>query len=414
MALGATQQPNKAFEVGKATGKELAAMGINMNFAPVLEVMNEHGNKAISVRAFGDNPQAVGTFGVAFTHGLRAGDVIPCAKHFPSSCPDWRQNPRLESKASGDLGPEELLPFRRIIAEEGFLDSIMLSSSIWPAENATGDDEFPTRAKHIIGDVLRRQLGYEGVTVCDVTDMPICANDTDKIGDALITALNTGCDMMLIYQDPAIQKRGVEALYEALRTGRISPDDVRRSTATIYRLKEHYVPWKTIITPPNREPFLSIAEQNRTIARRAYGESVTVVRDEMDRLPLSRFMTEKGEVLLLTPVVRPFHKEETTMDPFENFGKAMAKIHPRIVHAAYRSQGLTTTHVELIKRCSAIIFVTVNATQSSRLWQLELASSALQMSYGRPIVNVAACDPHDLLEDQKCMHRISLVVLYAD
>lgn len=85
MTLGATRAPNQAFEIGRATAKELAAVGINWNFSPVLDVVTEQNGTGPSVRSFGDDPQNVGRFGQAFSEGLRAGGIASCAKHFPGT-----------------------------------------------------------------------------------------------------------------------------------------------------------------------------------------------------------------------------------------------------------------------------------------------------------------------------------------
>lgn len=418
MALGATRSPNQAFDIAKATATELAAVGINWNFAPVLDVISEQGNTTISVRAFGDDPQMVGRFGVAFTEGLRAGGVGHCAKHFPGILSrDGRRDSVFQTKTPDEIESTEMVPFRRAVAAG--LDSIMLSSSIWPGPEEGGGGGEPAWAKHIIGEVLRRQIGYEGVTVCDVTDTPVFTRDSQKIGQAVVTAVNTGCDMILIYHNQVVQMQGIQAVYEAISRKQMCKDQICRASSLILRLKDHYFSWRTALAAPDPQRLPALMQQHRTIARKAYENSITVVRDERTLMPLSNKITPSDEVLLLTPVVRPLHPRapgEPTMDPFECFGRALSRRHPRIIHAPYTAQGITQTHASLIKRCAAIIFVTANAMRPSAKTQIQTAGAVHRLGYSKPIINLAACDPFDLLDDRKygtyiCTYEYSPIAL---
>ena len=406
MALGATRSPNQAFDIAKATAKELTAVGINWNFGPVLDVISEQGNTTVSVRAFGDDPQMVGRFGVAFAEGLRAGGVGHCAKHFPgiASTRDGRRGSVFQAKSNDEIETTEMVPFRRAVAAG--LDSVMLSSSIWPGNHAEDEDGNAIRAQHIIREILRRQLGYDGVTMCDVTDMPMFVKDPHNIGEAVVTAIASGCDMIQIYHNPSVQMQGIRAIYDAIETNRIQRSDIYRSSSLILRLKDHYFSWRTALAAPDPQRLPSLMQQHRSIARKAYENAITVVRDERTLIPLSSKITPKDEVLLLTPVVRPLHQraaEEPTMDPFECFGRALSHRHPRIIHAPYTAHGITQTHVSLIKRCSAIIFITSNATRPSAKSQVQTAGAVHRLCYSKPMINLAVCDPYDLLDDRKCM-----------
>lgn len=406
MALGATRSPTQAFEVAKATAKELAAVGINWNFAPVLDVLGQDGNTSVSVRSFGDDPVAVGQFGVAFAEGLRAGGVGHCAKHFPGMAPPQNARRReAPAPAKGEISETDFIPFRRAIGAG--LDSVMLSSSIWPGGGLDDDenDEHAVRAKYLIGDVLRQQLGYDGVTVCDVTDMPLFAKDRTRIGDAVLTAVESGCDLILVYHNPTVTIQGIEAIYAALLSERLTAEPIFRASGLILRLKEHYFSWRTALAGPDPQNLTELMLQHQNISRKAYEQSITIVRDERSLIPLSSKLQPHDQILLLTPVVKPLHQRapnEPTMDPFECFGRELARRHRHIVHAPYTAHGVTQTHVALIKRASAVIFVTVNATRPNAKSQIETAGAVHRLCYNKPIINVSACDPYDLLDDKTC------------
>ncbi|KAI5849546.1 glycoside hydrolase superfamily [Morchella snyderi] len=400
MALGATRSQSQAFDIAKATAKELVAVGINWNFAPVLDVINEHNSANVGVRAFGDDPQLVGGHGVAFAEGLRAGGMGHCVKHFPSTGKttnkDGSRSSTFNFKARDDLEMTELVPFRKAVAAG--LDSVMLTSSVWE-ENGDGG---MADAKHVIHDVLRRQLGYDGLTLCDTTDMPSFTKRSN-IGEAAVMAIRVGCDMLQILAKPETQKQAIEAIYEATRNGNIIRSEIYRSSGRVMRLKQHYLNWRTALATPDSNRLPSLMQEHQSLARKIYENSTTVVRDEKNLIPLSARIRSSENVLLLTPVVRPLHQrapEDPPIDPFECFGKALARKHPKIRHAPYTVHGITSTHVALIKRASAVIFVTVNANRPHTSYQLETAGAVHRLCLNKPLVTLAACDPYDLLIDR--------------
>ncbi|CAZ81399.1 unnamed protein product [Tuber melanosporum] len=405
MALGATRSPSQAFDVAKATAKELVAVGINWNFAPLLDVISESNSSVIGVRAFGDDPQVVGRYGVAFAEGLRAGGIGHCAKHFPGTGQitnkDGSRSSTFNFKTRDELGVNELIPFRRAVSAG--LDSVMLTSSIW-GESLLGDGgtTVPADAKHIIHEVLRRQLGYDGLTVCDVTDMPGYGRGLD-VREAAVIAVKAGCDMLQIYDKPEAQRKAIEAVYEAIGTEKIARSDIYRSSRRALQLKEHYLSWRTALAAPDPQRLSSLMQEHQALARTVYENSITVVRDEKSLLPLSSRIRSTDNILLLTPVVRPlYHRgpDELPIDPFECLGRALARHHPKVRHAPYTVRGITSTHVALIRRAAAVIFVAASANRPNTNSQLETAGAVHRLCLNKPLVTLAACDPYELLTDR--------------
>ena len=405
MALGATRSPSQAFDIAKATAKELVAVGINWNFAPVLDVVNELNSSVIGVRAFGDDPQAVGRFAVAFAEGLRAGGIGHSAKHFPGTGQitnkDGTRSSTFNFKTRDELGMNELVPFRRAIAAG--LDSVMLTSSIW-GEDLQAEGGTLANAKHIIHEILRRQLGYDGPTICDVTAMPGFRRGLD-IGEAAVIAVKAGCDMLQVCDKPGAQIQAFEAIYEAIEGDKIVRSDIYRSSGRVLQLKEHYLNWRTTLATPDPQRLPSLMQEHQILAREVYESSTTVVRDEKALLPLSSRIRSTDAVLLLTPVVRPLHQrapDELPIDPFECFGRALARRHPKIRHAPYTVRGITSTHLALLKRVAAVIFVSASANRSNTNSQLETAGAVHRLCLNKPLVTLAACDPYELLSDRTC------------
>ena len=387
MALAATRSPTQAFDVAKATAKELAAVGINWNFAPVLDVLGEAGeaDTGASVRAFGDDPETVGRFGVAFSEGLRAGGVGHCAKHF------CRREP------TSPVAESSYIPFRRAIAAG--MDSVLVSSSIWPTATTAG------YAKSAL-TLLRETLSYTGVTIADMTSTPLFLSSPAALPTATLTAVHAGIDILLLYTNPTLQLTAIHAIHSALSTRSLTPARIFHSSQLITRLKEHYFTWHTTLTPCAPDTLTNLLLSHAPLARKAYSLALTLVRDTHCLIPLRP--TAAAQILLLTPVVKPLHRTDAPIDPFECFGRALARRHPHIVHAPYTAHGVTGTHVSLIKSAAIIIFVSANAQRPNGRSQLETAAAVQRIAYAKPILNIAACDPSDVLDDRSCvspLHR---------
>ncbi|KAI5820094.1 glycoside hydrolase superfamily [Pyronema omphalodes] len=403
MALSATRSPQLTFEIAKATALELSTVGINWNFGPVLDVFSKEGNSTISVRAFGDNAQIVTRFGEAFAQGLTAGGVGHCAKHFPGvvATRDGKRSSVFERKTNEEIETEEMVPFKRLVAAE--MDSVMLSSTIWPDGE---QDMGSSRAKHIIDEVLRRQLGYNGVTICDATDIPIFNRDPTKIGEAVTMAIGAGCDMVQIYHSTRTQEHAIHAIYHAVEKGILKRDHIYRSAQNIRAIKERYTNWRNALVTPDPTRLPDLMQRHLATVKKVYENSITLVRDDRTIIPLTTKITPINDVLLLTPIVRPLHPRapgEKTVDPFECFGRSLAHRHPRIIHVPYTKQGITMVHEDYIKRCAAVIFVSCNAGKPNEKSQLKTANSTHQLCHmvGKPMVNISVCDPWDFLEERK-------------
>lgn len=402
MALGATRTPQLAFDVAQATAKELAAVGINWNMAPVLNAYGMEGNTAVSVRSFGDNPETVTQFGSAFVEGLKAGGVGHCAKIFPGmgNSPATRIDPAIRSPAEGP----DFTQFRK--GSIPSMNAVMLGSSIWPG--ATDSNEAPTdisRAKHIKGDVLRIELGFDGLTLCDVTSMPLLVAGRTTIGEAAQTAIEAGAEFLLVYHTAGVQVQAIDWICGAVQSGRLSPDLITRSAALIAHLKtqSQAFTWQTAIDRPPTQHLAQLMQQHQMLARSVYESSTTLLRNTRGILPLR--LNPKDRILLLTPVVRPLHHRapgEPTMDPFEPFGRALAARQKGVMHLPYTAHGITATHINHINMAAAVVFVTVNAKQPNGGYQGEFAAEVQRRCTSKPLINIAACDPSDLIEELTC------------
>ena len=234
--IAARQSPDVAFDVAQATAKELRAVGITMNMAPVLDVNSNPANPVIGDRAYGDHPQRVCAFGMAVMEGLRDHGVIPCGKHFPGHGDTMTDSHHVLPVVGADrarLDEIELAPFRHAIRQG--IPAIMTAHVRYPALDA----EAPaTLSRPILTDLLRNELGFRGVTLTDDMEMRAIL-DHGSIGEASVRSLQAGADMILVCHQHARQREAVLAIEQALERGTLSRERLTASVERIRALKQH-------------------------------------------------------------------------------------------------------------------------------------------------------------------------------
>jgi beta-N-acetylhexosaminidase len=240
--FGRCHSSELAYAAAATIAKELRAVGINMNMAPVLDVDSNPDNPVIGDRAFGATPDLVSELGLVTAAGLQENRVIACGKHFPghgdTNADSHKELPVVEAPRER-LERVELPPFRR--AAEARIASMMTAHVLYKAL----DDRLPaTLSPDIITGVLRRALQYEGVVLTDDLEMQAIAGHYG-VGDAAIRAVMAGCDVVLICKDRDHQIAAFEAVAKAADSGIIPSDRVDQSIARVQRLKRRYLlPYK--------------------------------------------------------------------------------------------------------------------------------------------------------------------------
>lgn len=228
--VGASGDPRVAEAVGRAMGRELAAVGIDLDFAPVLDVWSNPRNQVIGDRAFGTTPARVATAALALARGLLRGGVLPCGKHFPGHGDTLGDShfvlPRVR-KTRAALAATEFPPFERAIAAR--LPALMTAHVVYPAL----DPRRPaTLSPKILHTLLRQRLGFRGVLFSDDLEMNAVAARR-KPGASAIAALEAGCDMLLVCQSVAASRAAIDGVVRAVERGRL---DARLITAAATRI----------------------------------------------------------------------------------------------------------------------------------------------------------------------------------
>ena len=233
MALAAAGNPKDAYTMGKITALEARAVGVQWVYAPVSDVNNNPGNPIINTRSFGENPQRVSEFASEFIRGVQENGALATAKHFPGHG-DTATDSHIDLpviKADRErMEHLELVPFRAAIAAG--VGSIMTGHLNVPAFEP--DPATPaTLSSNILTDLLRKQLGFEGLVITDALDM---GGITVRYapGEAAVRSFLAGADALLM---PPVPDAAYQAVLEATKSGRISGPRLDSSVRRILEAK---------------------------------------------------------------------------------------------------------------------------------------------------------------------------------
>jgi len=287
MALGAGGSRELAERSAAVTARELRSLGINMNFAPVVDVNSNPANPVIGVRSFGSSPEEVARLGLAFIAPYRADGVICVAKHFPGhgdTDVDSHIGLPIVRHDRAALESIELYPFRAMA--QGGVPAVMTAHVEVPALDPTG---LPATLSAPILGVLRQEMGFRGLIITDSMGMGAIVRGWG-LEEAAILSFLAGTDVLLFGADqghePAEQDRIHQALVAAVRSGRIPMQRLNESVRRILVMKEAY---GILDDPmPVKKWQASLAsEEHVAVAREIAVEGITLVRNERKLLPLS-------------------------------------------------------------------------------------------------------------------------------
>ncbi len=313
LALGAVDDTDLTRRVGRAIGREVRAAGVDVDYAPVCDLLTTPTNPGLGIRTFGDDPARVGQHVAAFTAGLAEAGAIGCAKHFPgkgdATVDSHHALPVLEHDADR-LDEVELVPFRAAI--EAGVGMVMTSHAAYPA--LTGDADLPgTLSPQLVTHLLRGDLGFAGVTVTDALDMKALGQGAAQVVDA-IAALRAGADLLLMTAEPGQRERLVEGLGQAVARRLVDPDALRAGAARVAAL--------AATTTADRPPVDVVgSSEHHQLAAELARRSITLLRDPGRLLPLAA----SSRVLAVMP--RPFDRTpaDTSSTVAPGLGPALAR-----------------------------------------------------------------------------------------
>jgi beta-N-acetylhexosaminidase len=235
--LGDLDSPSLSFDFASAMGQELRAVGINVNWAPCLDVFTNPKNTVIGDRAISADPEIVAKHASALIRGYLKADVIPCAKHFPghgNTLVDSHNELPIEETTYESLNQLELIPFKKAIKSK----ATMLMTSHILFKNI--DSEWPvTLSQKFLKSLLRDILQYKGLVVTDDLGMKALAkyHDVKKIP---VRALEAGADLLLYCNEPDSPPQAIEAIKEAIANKTLAADKIEGIyTRVLEHKKDH-------------------------------------------------------------------------------------------------------------------------------------------------------------------------------
>jgi beta-N-acetylhexosaminidase len=231
--LGASGDPELVLAVGRAMGSELASVGIDIDFAPVLDVHSNPANAIIGERAFAAEAERVAILALAFVRGLRAGGVLSCGKHFPGHGDTDRDSHAelpLVGRSRAELEAVELKPFRAAVAAG--VPLLMTAHVLYPALDPLRP---ATLSRPILRDLLRRDLGFRGVVVSDDLEMG-AIRSRGSVPEAAVEALRAGVDWLLVCNDLDQSLAVAERVRRAAERSEVGIDVLEAAAARIRRL----------------------------------------------------------------------------------------------------------------------------------------------------------------------------------
>lgn len=246
-ALGVVDDPNLTARCADALAAHLATLGITVSYAPVADLQHRPDNPIVRTRSFGADPEAVARHLRAWITATEARGVASCAKHFPGhggTATDSHHGTAVDPRPYEAL-QADLEPFREAVAAG--VPMLMSAHVVFPAL----DPGRPaTLSRRILGDLLRHDLGFDGVLVGDALEMKAIADEYGEAAGARI-ALAAGADQVIIaVGDLNVTLDCRDAVLDAVRTGVLAPERVGEAARRVRRLAERYATPPTTTTVP--------------------------------------------------------------------------------------------------------------------------------------------------------------------
>jgi beta-N-acetylhexosaminidase len=292
MSFGAAGKAEYAEAFGRITAQESRAVGVQWNFFPDADVNSNPANPIINTRSFGEDPQQVGDLVAAYIRGARANGMMTTAKHFPGHGDTATDSHLSVAQVTGDrkrLNSVELAPFRKAI--EAGVDSVMVAHVSVPALEPDAN-RVATTSPAIVTDLLKQELGFQGIVVTDALDMAgLTRLYAANIGRAAVDAFKAGSDLLLI---PADLDASYKAVLDAARSGEIPSARLDASVLKLLKAKASLGLHKARLVDLNALTEVVGKPENLAIGQQISDDAVTLVRDNGKLLPLKQSGTVQG------------------------------------------------------------------------------------------------------------------------
>lgn len=348
MGLGAISDTELLYQYGLETARQCRLLGININFAPVLDINSNPANPVIGNRSLGEDPERVAALGVAYSRGLEEGGILSVAKHFPGhgdTSTDSHKASTSVNHSMETLESVDIVPFKKYI--EAGLSGIMVGHLKVSALDNSGTPA--SLSQKITTEYLKQQLGFNGLVFTDALAMKGASGGNNNC----VSALNAGADVLLGSASP---EKDIEDVFQAVKAGKVTRETLNNAVRKVLK-------YKYILEHKNLNGKLSgkalhnaiNSPEADIINRRLSAAMMTVVRNDAELLPIKGLNDKKIAVVSLG------------IEGNNLFSKYCAKYSP-ITEVASANGALTAAQYQKIKEADIVIagiFSASSATQTS-------------------------------------------------
>ena len=316
MALGAIRDDSLIYEMGRQIAKSCQRMGIQINWAPVVDINNNPKNPVISFRSFGENPRMVARRSSLYMRGMQDQGMMAVAKHFPGhgdTDTDSHLSLPVISHSRQRMDSVELYPFRELIREG--VKGVMVAHLYLPCYDSSVN--IPATLSHnVVTGLLKEQMKFSGFIITDALDMQ-GVTKYFKPGEIEVKALLAGNDILLLPQNT---ETAIKGIISAIDSGWISRETIREKCTRILMLKAKL----GLIRPPVIDPENLIADINPpevvALCQKMTNASVTIIKNDLELIPLKGLAERKFALLSLGDTTATVFEEELrkymTLDHF--------------------------------------------------------------------------------------------------
>ena len=378
MGLGAISDNNLLYEYGREVGREMKLLGIDINFAPVIDVNVNPSNPVIGYRSFGENPQRVAEAGAAYAAGLESTGVMSCGKHFPghgdTNVDSHKALPTIDHSKE-TIEQVDLIPFERYMQDGS---AIMTAHLNVPALDDSGTPA--SLSKKITTDLLRNKLGFKGLIFTDALGM----KGATTAGNVSVEALLAGADVLEGMLHPGADLQAVEA---AVKAGKISENEINERCRKVLAYKYAMGLAKTIPVNVKGLSEMISSPQAEAVNQALANASITLLRDKNNLVPVGNL--EKTSIAVVnigkpgeefSRICRKYSSDVSFYQMNSNVAKI--KNHDVVIAAVYSDSQAARAYLSQLRNIPGLIEVFfINPYKMAKFEQSLTDRGALMLAY---------------------------------
>jgi len=382
MALSNTNDEQQAESCYRVLGAEMHALGLNWNYAPVVDISYNKDNPTVGVRSFGTQSSRVSRYAAAAVRGLQGQGVAACAKHFPglgdTAVDTHLALPRIHTPLD-HLLEHDMLPYRTLV-EQG-IASIMTTHTIY----ATLDDQSPaTLSPHVIERLIRQELGYDGLVTSDCMEMKAIADHYAPAEYAALGALG-GLDVILISHTRAVQEAAYTGLLAAVEAGRVPLARIEEANRRIEAVLARYA-----ITQPPDLAAIATPQHGQIVL-----EAARLALSVQPHKPLAQPITWTEDTALVVEFASALETEVLESGGSTGLYSAMQQLGLSAAYVALLSSTDDAPAWEQAQELARQAALTIIVTRNAHLLPVQQARAEHLASLARDLIFIHARNPYD-------------------